>query len=51
MDFPVPVAAGKFTVSSIGMAVVEIGGVAVGILFLSRLEVEICLRGIFTPSH
>jgi len=59
LDFPLPVTSDSSTDSSIGMAVIKNGEfclvwfdsfyVAVGILFLSHLEVEICMRGILTP--
>jgi len=46
LNFPLSFASGRFTDSFIGMAVIEIKGIAVGILFLFHLEVELCL-GIF----
>ena len=57
MDFLLLVASGSSAGTSIGTAVIKIIWVAVGILFLSHLEVEIILGaliwgggGIFTPS-
>ena len=41
MDFPLPVASGSFTSSSVGMAVYENGGEAVEILSLSCMAAEI----------
>jgi len=43
LDFPLPVKSDSFIDSTIGMAVIEDGRVVVGILFLSHLEIEICL--------
>jgi len=44
LDFPLPVASGRFTGCSILMAVIQMGG----ILFLSHLEVELSW-GVFLP--
>jgi len=48
-DFPNSIISGRFTGCSIGMAVIEIWGVSVEILFLIHLEFELCLRGNLPP--
>ena len=51
MDFPLPVASGGVTSSSIGMAVYENEGVAVEILSLSCIAAEILLGSFSPPPH
>ena len=48
LDFPIPVAFGSFTSSSIGMAVYENGQFAVEIMSLSCIAADIVL-GSFSP--
>jgi len=48
LDFPLPVMSGNLQKSTIGNLDPEDMGVAVGILFLSNLEVELCM-GVFLP--